>query len=310
MIRAALVALLAGGAPAWAELAMPTGAERTLAHSLDGAATLAAGTARGGVVHAVEYAGAVSRTAWKVPGQTSTFALMDGLRKQLVEDGWRVTVSCEARQCGGFDFRFAIEVLPEPAMHVDLGDFRYLLAERLTDSGVAATGVLVSRSDTAGYIQVIAVAPGAAAAPGDEAPVPAEGPAVAAPPEDRSGLAGRLEREGRLVLDDLAFATGSSTLGDGEFASLRALAVYLKANPDRRVAIVGHTDSVGSAEANAALSRRRAVSVVERLVNALGVAPSQVMADGVGFLAPRASNLTEEGRNANRRVEAVLISTE
>jgi OOP family OmpA-OmpF porin len=35
-----------------------------------------------------------------------------------------------------------------------------------------------------------------------------------------------------------------------------------------------------------------------------------VMADGVGFLAPRASNLTEEGRNANRRVEAVLISTE
>jgi OOP family OmpA-OmpF porin len=74
-----------------------------------------------------------------------------------------------------------------------------------------------------------------------------------------------------------------------------------------RVALVGHTDATGSLDANIALSRKRAASVKDRLVRAYGIAVSRLDAEGMGYLAPIASNLTQAGRDANRRVEAVLL---
>ena len=76
------------------------------------------------------------------------------------------------------------------------------------------------------------------------------------------------------------------------------------------VLLVGHTDAAGGLEANIALSRRRAASVVAHLVGELGVSRAQVSAEGVGYLVPRASNLTDQGRAENRRVEVVLTSTQ
>ena len=99
-------------------------------------------------------------------------------------------------------------------------------------------------------------------------------------------------------------------VGDQAFASLQALADYLRIYPDRTVALVGHTDSAGSLEANIALSKRRAKAVMEHLIKEYGVSAAQVNADGVGFLSPIASNLTSEGRAQNRRVEVVLTSTQ
>jgi OOP family OmpA-OmpF porin len=87
------------------------------------------------------------------------------------------------------------------------------------------------------------------------------------------------------------------------------LAAYLTAHPDVQVAIVGHTDAQGTLAANVALSHKRATSVVKRLVEAYGVAGQQLDAEGAGYLAPRWSNMTEEGRKKNRRVEVVLTST-
>jgi outer membrane protein OmpA-like peptidoglycan-associated protein len=310
MIRVAAAVLLCASAAA--ALDLPAGARVTSDASDSGGVALAAGPARDGAVHFADYRGLVTRRSWSVPGERSTFELMDPLRRQLEDDGYRVTVSCETRRCGGFDFRFAAEVLPEPAMHVDLGDFRYLLAEKLTDAGVAAVSLMVSRSASAGYVQMIAVAPGEAAP--ETVEVPEDGgvepgvPLPAAP--DAGTLGNELERSGFVVLGDLAFDTGSATLGDAEFASLDDLAAYLKGNPERTVAIVGHTDSVGSTEANLALSRRRALAVMERLIERNDVPRAQLQADGVGFLSPRASNLTQEGRELNRRVEVVLTSTE
>ena len=92
--------------------------------------------------------------------------------------------------------------------------------------------------------------------------------------------------------------------------SLQALAAFLRADPARRVTLVGHTDTVGALDRNIALSKRRAASVLERLVSAHGVPRAQIAAEGMGYLAPIASNLTPEGREANRRVEVVLLNTE
>ena len=113
-----------------------------------------------------------------------------------------------------------------------------------------------------------------------------------------------------MPLDDLSFATGSSDLSEGQYASLARLAAYLLANPDKTVALVGHTDSEGSIAGNIALSKRRAASVLERLVSVYDVPRRQMEAEGVGYLSPRASNLTAEGRVKNRRVEVILTSTQ
>jgi OOP family OmpA-OmpF porin len=109
-----------------------------------------------------------------------------------------------------------------------------------------------------------------------------------------------------MALDDLTFATGSAQLGAGTFASLQAVAGYLADHPDRTLALVGHTDASGDLAGNVALSKARADSVRERLIRDYGAPSDRLTAEGVGYLAPRASNLTDEGRTRNRRVEVVL----
>jgi outer membrane protein OmpA-like peptidoglycan-associated protein len=275
--------------------------------------------------------GAVQAQAWRIAGEgQSTLALMSGLKAQLGAQGWRVVYECEAQACGGFDFRFATEVLPEPDMHVDLGDFRYLAAEK----GDEVASLIVSRSASAGFVQLTRVssAPATGTAPpviladkGD--PVPDDRTATLSvpsgqsttfstagappfpPPDAAAGpLLSRLEQTGSAALDDLRFASGSADLEDGEYASLSMLAGWLRADATRRVALVGHTDASGALEANIALSRRRAEQVRAVLTGPLEVPRAQVVAEGVGYLSPRASNLTEAGRQANRRVEVVVTT--
>ena len=252
--------------------------------------------------------GAVTRQVWQVasPGRT-TLQLMDPLRVQLTAQGFRTLLDCQGDDCGGFDFRSAIEVLPPPAMFVDLVDFRYLSA--VAEDG--ALSLLVSRSDEQGFIQLIRVT---SSDPAAEPMKPALGPGApkgrltrSAPAAPAEGLGARLEAEGRVVLEGLSFATGSADLASGGDAALAGLAAYLSGDPSRRVALVGHTDAQGPLDPNIALSRRRAQAVADRLVATYDVAPAQLQAEGMGWLAPRATNLSPEGREANRRVEAVVL---
>ena len=80
------------------------------------------------------------------------------------------------------------------------------------------------------------------------------------------------------------------------------IAAILKAHPEiGRCAIEGHTDATGPAEWNQKLSLERAKSVVSYLVSK-GVDPARVVAIGQGEALPWATNQTEAGRAANRRV--------
>nr|WP_246414687.1 OmpA family protein [Yoonia ponticola] len=119
-----------------------------------------------------------------------------------------------------------------------------------------------------------------------------------------------LNSVGRTVLDDLSFANGSADLADETYASLKTLAAYLQANPSLQIALVGHTDASGSLDGNIALSKRRARAVRQRLINRYDIPPSQLDAQGMGYLSPVGNNLTDAGRDANRRVEAIITSTE
>ena len=93
------------------------------------------------------------------------------------------------------------------------------------------------------------------------------------------------------------------------YASLSALSAWLKANPTRHVTLVGHTDASGGLPANITLSRQRAQSVRAALIASYAADPSLIDAQGAGYLAPRASNETTEGRTQNRRVEVMLTPT-
>lgn len=242
-----------------------------------------------------------SDRAWRIPSSgLTTLQILAPLRDQILAAGYSLLFECETDGCGGFDFRYETDTLPEPAMHVDLGDFRFLSARR----GADHLALLVSRSSESGFIQITEISDGPIRAP---QPATAQNTAsTPAPPE--SDLATALETEGRAVLEDLQFDSGSTTLGPDRRASLAALAAYLAAHRDAQVALVGHTDTDGGLAANIALSQRRAEAVRNALIADYGVTPGQVSAEGAGWLAPRATNMTPEGRLRNRRVEAVLTT--
>jgi outer membrane protein OmpA-like peptidoglycan-associated protein len=108
-----------------------------------------------------------------------------------------------------------------------------------------------------------------------------------------------------LTLGNTLFATGRSDLSPGGSNSLDKLVVFLNEYPDRIVAVEGHTDDVGSADMNQALSQHRADAVRTYLVQQ-GITSGRLSAVGMGETQPIADNLTDSGRQQNRRVEVVI----
>jgi len=103
------------------------------------------------------------------------------------------------------------------------------------------------------------------------------------------------------TLSGVAFGLDSAELSDDGKKSLDTVADRMNSQPDISITIEGHTDSLGAAEYNKALSKRRANSVKSYL-EGQGIAAERLTAVGKGEEDPLASNDTEEGRAANRRV--------
>ncbi|SFT56511.1 OmpA family protein [Sedimentitalea nanhaiensis] len=250
-----------------------------------------------------QFEGRIERQTWRIDGAAqTTLQLLQPLRDQVTAAGFDLMFECRDRDCGGFDFRFETEVVPAPDMQVDIRNFRFLSAVRDPDQAIS---LLVSRSRTAAYIQIIRVVP-----IGDTplAVVPGEGVVSAPTGTDPTDPIAGLMAQGHVILRDLDFATGADALGAGPYASLDRLAEHLRDNPGLRIALVGHTDSAGALDTNITLSKRRAEAVRVRLIRDYGITPARIEAEGMGYLAPVASNLTPEGRETNRRVEAIVLS--
>lgn len=109
-----------------------------------------------------------------------------------------------------------------------------------------------------------------------------------------------------VVLHNLFFDTGSALFLPESKAELDRLQNLLKAEPDLRLQINGHTDNIGSDAANQRLSELRAKAVCDYLILG-GIAPERLRYKGFGETMPVAPNDTEEGRRRNRRTEFVAF---
>lgn len=117
----------------------------------------------------------------------------------------------------------------------------------------------------------------------------------------------KLKVGSKVVLKNVFFDYDKSTLRNESIAELTRLVQILDANPTLKIEIGGHTDSRGAADYNLRLSKDRAQSVVNYLIDQ-GVSKNRLTYKGYGKTEPIATNDTEEGRQENRRVEFKVIS--
>jgi OmpA-OmpF porin, OOP family len=114
-----------------------------------------------------------------------------------------------------------------------------------------------------------------------------------------------LASKGRWATQGILFATGKSDLQPESRPVLKEIAGTLKKYGDLKILIEGHTDNVGSATSNLALSEARAAAVKAALVADFGVDGARITTQGFGDTKPSVPNTSAAGRAQNRRVEVV-----
>lgn len=126
---------------------------------------------------------------------------------------------------------------------------------------------------------------------------------------DADGCYVELEKEVTIDLN-LEFDTNSADLRSDHYPEIQRVVDFLRQYPTANAVIEGHTDSRGAAAYNQSLSERRAASVRDYLVSQGNVTAGRLTSRGYGETRPKASNDTAEGRQANRRVSAVVAGTQ
>jgi OmpA-OmpF porin, OOP family len=111
-----------------------------------------------------------------------------------------------------------------------------------------------------------------------------------------------LDRDWHVALYGIQFDFNKATLRPDSVVVLEKILALLKARPDLKLEVQGHTDNVGGDDYNQKLSESRANAVLEWL-RAKAIAADRLTAHGYGLKVPIGDNGSEEGRAKNRRVE-------
>ncbi len=235
--------------------------------------------------------GQIDRQAWSIEGSSSAYELMQQLMTTYQRDGYQPSWECATETCGGFDFRYGIEVSPPPDFLVNLNEF-YYVDLRKEDSEVIT--ILSSAQDNTIYLQQTHIRKATDDAQFSFYQQPAE--------------AQNVSNTARWTLASVTFDSGKTTPSEYDPQELEKIKTRLEENPSETVYIVGHSDQSGGLDPNLSVTQARAEAVRQILISELDVSANRVLARGVAFLAPIADNSTEDGRAQNRRVEAVFLS--
>ena len=118
-----------------------------------------------------------------------------------------------------------------------------------------------------------------------------------------------LEANAHIVLKNVFFDTKRTELKPESITELDNVVKLMNENPKIKILIIGYTDNVGKPADNLALSKGRAVAVVNYLLDK-GIRNERLSFKGLGETNPVADNKTEEGRALNRRTELSVVSVE
>jgi OOP family OmpA-OmpF porin len=243
--------------------------------------------------------GRASWTAYRAPEGRREIEIARNYEAALEAGGFEVVFACTgASECGRGMSRLisgTSRVFPRDGFAVrayTISDgARAVLASRQDEDGAVHAFIFTgqrNRTDEARMIWQVIVEEEAMATGQVEVGV-----------RSASELQAGLESDGRVVVEGVVFAHDSDAIED-------QMAALLSDQPEIEVVIVGHTDNQGALDHNRSLSARRAAAVRQALIDDHGIAAGRMTAEGVAFLAPAASNATEDGREQNRRVELVL----
>ena len=105
------------------------------------------------------------------------------------------------------------------------------------------------------------------------------------------------------------FPAGATKLDKARQRIIDRAAEAIALFPGSTIRVEGHTDSVGTAEKNQTISTDRAQSVADYLAAKLKMPADKIVAQGLGFTKPIASNANAEGRARNRRIDIVLSAS-
>ncbi len=241
-----------------------------------------------GQVLAETFEGRILLMRFRNPADRSPFEIMANYRQALEARGFSVEWQCSTRALcgnqsdGGWNRR--------NGMNLGIGrEVDYFTGQMPHEGGTVLVSVGVERSNH--YVQVLQ------SDDMDTGQVRIL---------DAEAMASSLDTQGRITVENIYFDFGRADLLPESGEAIAEIARLLSDRARIGLYVVGHTDSVGSFEANIALSRARAESVVRALETRHGVAVGRAVPAGVGPLAPVASNATDAGRALNRRVEIVL----
>jgi OmpA-OmpF porin, OOP family len=233
--------------------------------------------------------GRVTRIAYRTNPGPSILEVSRNFETQLAKAGFETLLACDTDACGAIPFVEAVDALPIPQMWVDGFDYRYYAGRKAEGGRETYAAVLVSKNNDNIYAQLVVAVVGAM-----------ENKMV-----DAGAMAKGLREKGHIALYGIYFDTDKAVIKPESRPTLEEIAKLLRAQPQLTVFIVGHTDSQGTYEHNADLSRRRADAVAAELAKSYKIANTRLKTAGVGFLAPIGSNATDDGRALNRRVELV-----
>ncbi len=122
---------------------------------------------------------------------------------------------------------------------------------------------------------------------------------------DANAMGNDINNTGHVSVYGIFFDTGKAEIKPESDEAIAQISTLLKSNESLKLYVVGHTDNVGTIDANMKLSKDRADAVVNSLVTKYGIPSARLKSYGVASLVPVASNDTDEGKAKNRRVELV-----
>jgi len=251
--------------------------------------------------------GAVTRVSYHLADPLrSSLEVFRNYESDLKESGWQILWSASGKPEFGNSFAHLYELLKDNDQLFTYNEQNaHVLAAQKPESGLSAL-LFVTKFEM-GLTRGIKVAKGDPIVQLDVIQTKSMEQKMVIP--TASEMDKSISQTGKVSLYGLFFDFNSAVLKSESEPTLVQIGNLFREKPSLKVLVTGHTDNVGDFEFNRDLSERRATAVVDALTKSYGVDRSRLRSFGASFAAPVATNLTEEGRMKNRRVELVELSS-